>query len=403
MVLSCSSSLKKYLYRRSNEENCKSGLSIVFDVTNYCNLRCRGCCVNAEYISSEEIPESMLSLSTKNVFDILDEISRFSVEQNEERVYLNFGGGEPFIRSDFGAIVRYAKEKIPNVIIAIDTNGTISNVEQILEVSNFSDVIGFSLDGLEESHNFWRNPSNENHGFKKTINLISDTVNTQKLKCKIEVTCVPTVDNIKDIPNLIVYMDDLGIDFFSIHRAIQVGRFRHRKDKIPSQKDYYDLACSVAELEGKVGLNFHFHHSLEEMYRAVFMGEDVCRKKSSLSKSNISSSLAIDSNGNLHIDPWFVAAPWSKLTLGSLKSSSLSELISLKNNSFKSIISMFSQEKRCLGCEVNCTGGSRIAAASNAIGGGDVDDFILRDALRAIDPACPLGIGVQYEKIRVVK
>lgn len=397
-MLKCSEELMDYLKNRLVEKKPKSGLSFVFDVTNYCNLRCRGCSVNADYIVSDKVSSENLELSKKDVFKVLDDIYSFSLEKGGERVYLNFGGGEPFIREDFLEILEYAKKRIGNVEIAIDTNGTIATLKDVVHASKYVDVIGFSLDGLRDNHNYWRNPAFDDQGFDKTVELIESFVNSRSRECKVEVTCVPTTDNIKEIPDLILFLDELNVDYFSVHRAIQVGRFRFRGDKIPSSEDYFLMASRIAELMGKVELKFHFHHSLEEIYQAIFLGEKVNRERIRLGKSNVSSSLAIDSKGNLHVDPWFIAEPWADLALGSLREESLSELVGWSNERFRHVVSMFSDESRCLGCKMNCNGGSRIAAASNALGSRNVSRDELRSSLKSIDPACPFSKEEVYEK-----
>jgi radical SAM protein with 4Fe4S-binding SPASM domain len=87
-------------------------LHVQFEVTSRCNFACQHCYVN-QPMASKKARRS--ELTTEEVYRLLDEMAESSI------LWLNFTGGDPFVRSDFMDIYRYANNK--GFIISIFTNG----------------------------------------------------------------------------------------------------------------------------------------------------------------------------------------------------------------------------------------------------------------------------------------
>jgi radical SAM protein with 4Fe4S-binding SPASM domain len=83
-------------------------VSILFELTYQCNLRCSHC-----YISNRE----EAGLPQEKIEHILDQLAE------EGTLFLSFSGGEIFMRNDFFAIARYARRK--NFALNLFTNGTL--------------------------------------------------------------------------------------------------------------------------------------------------------------------------------------------------------------------------------------------------------------------------------------
>ena len=68
-------------------------------------------------------------------------------------MWLDIGGGEPFLRKDLYKIVNLFKKQV----VAIPTNGFLTEniIDQVnrIDTSNCELTINFSIDGLKETHN----------------------------------------------------------------------------------------------------------------------------------------------------------------------------------------------------------------------------------------------------------
>lgn len=92
-----------------------------------CNLKCKGCCVQAPYYAHKYYPSlNFIKAEIDRLFRIADKINFFSVE-----------GGEALLRKDFGKILAHLamyKEQI-GVEVPIVTNGTIVPDQETIDAA----------------------------------------------------------------------------------------------------------------------------------------------------------------------------------------------------------------------------------------------------------------------------
>lgn len=121
---------------------------------------------------------------------------------------------------------------------------------------------------------------------------------------KIEVTTVATTKNIDTIPTLMEELSAMGVRNYSVHRAIPVGRMEKLKTNlIPSWKQYLILLLNMMEKAKGIDMNAHLHHSIEGIHGALMCGIDTMVEKKMIDK-NHRSSIGIEPDGELTIDPW---------------------------------------------------------------------------------------------------
>jgi hypothetical protein len=115
-----------------------------------------------------------------------------------------------------------------------------------------------------------------------------------------------------------------------------------------------------------------------------------------LVNTNYRSSISIDPMGEVLIDPWCTVGLWRKLSLGNVfdYGFTFEKAFNNKTDVLNKVRMSLEKDSRCYGCNRQCSGGSRIVAAVNKINesgitNGDVDQLF--EALKAIDPACPLA------------
>lgn len=386
--------LQERLVKRRRSK--RRGLAIVFDITHMCNLGCRGCGIDSTRVERYPISSTFShEVSFGEVILILHKIKEYHQKHKGLPLYLNFGGGEPLIRDDIHAILRESEKLFGSESLAIDTNGTMLSANDIIKVARHVNRIGISIDGLEEYHNWWRNPIETFENFESLLKKLNNLLSEPGMAEKIEVATVLTSKNIDQIPYLIDTLVEKGVKKYVIHRAVPVGRFTKLPNLIPSAKDYFRLLVSVAKCfkKYKNQIDIRLHHSLESIYIAFILGEDTY-DENKIGEPDIDSCMGIDPLGNVYFDPWCMAKPWSRLTGGNLlmENSSLERII---DEGLLSISKAYcAREVRCLGCDRNCSGGSRITAAGEYLLKLSLPESAftmnhLLTGLSQIDSACP--------------
>jgi MoaA/NifB/PqqE/SkfB family radical SAM enzyme len=129
-----------------------------FCITYKCNSRCKTCNI------WKSAPKNELSLS---------EITQFA-EKNRSFSWIEFTGGEVFLRQDFTEIIRAFNNTSHPFLVTFPTNclasesNILNKIDKILGMGIPKIAITLSLDGNEAVHDFIRGvPGN----FKKTISL----------------------------------------------------------------------------------------------------------------------------------------------------------------------------------------------------------------------------------------
>ena len=109
---------------------------VTFSITERCNLICKHCSVSAKNSALE-------TLSTLEVYKIMDKI----MECNPATLIIT--GGEPLIRNDFNAIIKYLKDNF-NGSLQLMTNGTLISESNAKFIAETFDQIAISMDGYNE-------------------------------------------------------------------------------------------------------------------------------------------------------------------------------------------------------------------------------------------------------------
>ncbi|MSS64757.1 radical SAM/SPASM domain-containing protein [Velocimicrobium porci] len=119
------------------DEKIFSKKTVLFEMTNRCNLHCVHCCNNSEMCTDFELK-----------YDEIIKIFDFLV--NEQPINIILTGGEPLIRSDFLELLSYLRDNYKGKI-SLMTNGTLINELNVDSLISNVDEINISLDGIDES------------------------------------------------------------------------------------------------------------------------------------------------------------------------------------------------------------------------------------------------------------
>jgi len=181
----------------------KGPLTVGWDITHMCNLRCKHCYANA----GKRIEEEFALEEIKKIVDELDSLGT---------VLIALAGGEPMLRKDIYEIISYIKSK--GMEVFLNTNGTMINEDTIIELINAGLThIEISVDGLEEDHDFIRGKGS----FEKVLNALEIC---KKYNIKVGIMSTLFKHNYKNIPNFIDYFYDKGVVGIGFLRFIPSGR-----------------------------------------------------------------------------------------------------------------------------------------------------------------------------------
>jgi radical SAM protein with 4Fe4S-binding SPASM domain len=196
--------------------------SILWDITNACNLKCKQCLSSAGRPLEDELTFDEIKM-------ILDDLAKMKV------FTICFLGGEPLMRNDFLDILRYASKY--NFGLSFSTNGVLVNDQLVEDLENLKIFhVQVSLDGLEETHNQIRGQSNS---FQLAVDAVKKLTESG-----MQVGISTTVNklNLKELDDLIQLSLSLGASYFKPIPIMPVGR----------GKDVNQLMLSPAETEDYV-------------------------------------------------------------------------------------------------------------------------------------------------------
>ena len=181
------------------EMGMRSPVNLTWEVTQACNLRCSHC------LSSSGDPAKN-ELSTAEALDLVEQLHTAGVFQ------INFGGGEPFIRPDFEAILAACHAR--RIMTCISTNGTLITPELVARLApNRLVAIQVSLDGAKR----------ETCDAVRGAGVFDDAIRAVKLlaatSIPTSINTVLTTYNASEIPAMHELACSLGV-------SLRVSRFR---------------------------------------------------------------------------------------------------------------------------------------------------------------------------------
>lgn len=359
---------------------------VIWNLVRRCNLTCKHCySISADKDFSDE-------LSTNEVFDVMDDLKKYSVP------VLILSGGEPLLRPDIFEISHRAKQM--GFYVGLSTNGTIideSNIDKIIDVGY--DYVGISIDGIRETHDEFRRKPGAFDASMHAIELC------RKAGVKVGMRFTLTQDNAHELPELLNIMEQYQVDKFYLSHLNYAGRGnKNRKDDVVHSmtRQAMDLLFDTAWQHVKAGRKREFvtgNNDADGVYLLLWVEKyfpdklDYIRFKlnqwgGNSSGVNISN---IDNLGNVHPDTF-----WWDYSLGNVKHRPFSEI--WQDQSDPLMHGLKSKPRPLLGrcglCQFQsiCGGNTRVRA------------YQLTGNFWQEDPACYLSdaeIGVKNSRSRL--
>lgn len=166
------------------------------ELTYRCNLSCPYCYIGKERNKNE--------LSAKEWKKVIDQIPFYGI--------ITLVGGEPFIRTDFDEILKYASKKVLRKVHIV-SNGILLNQERIETIKKYKPVLlSVSLDGYGKNHDI-------NRGKEGIFDKIISNLENLKAVSPLQMVDIKTIvlkNNLQDLPKLYKLCTDMKLNFLSI-------------------------------------------------------------------------------------------------------------------------------------------------------------------------------------------
>ena len=234
-------------------------LHLILFITNRCDLACEHCFL----IAANELNDKSRRILT------LDEIRRLAPSVPDLTV-LALTGGEPFLRKDYGDIVRAFAAATRLRILSTVSNGVkaeriVPQLEPVLHDLDISVFLSLSLDGSEEAHDHIRRKPG---AFARTLETLRrlESLRRRYPALSIGVNSTYTGGNFDDLMALYDVLEDVkphfvnlnmmrGVDWTDRPPNLDVDEYRRlnvRKNRLLNGRDGRSLLLSLVRAKDRV-------------------------------------------------------------------------------------------------------------------------------------------------------
>jgi radical SAM protein with 4Fe4S-binding SPASM domain len=205
-------------------------LYLFLEITRKCNLACRHC-------GSDCTTHPLLSeLTTKSWLAIIDDIAR----QFCPAPTLVLTGGEPMLHPDFYLIIRAIHAN--GMRWGLVSNGYEMDRKAVELLQRYGmNSITFSLDGLEESHNWLRGKLDS---FSRAMQAIG-SISTSAIPVKDVVTCV-NQRNLHELDSIAELLVKHSIPSWRLFRIFPSGRAKNNQELLLSVQESREMLDWIA-------------------------------------------------------------------------------------------------------------------------------------------------------------
>jgi radical SAM protein with 4Fe4S-binding SPASM domain len=200
----------------------------VWEITLACNLRCGHCGSRAGAARPDE-------LTTGEAFRVIDELAALGCR------HVTLSGGEPTLRPDWIALVRRLRSH--DVLVSVLSNGQTWTRELASRAREAGiSSVGFSLDGLERTHDCVRRVP---RGYRKVLRAIDITVAAGLTAAA--VTHV-TARNLAELERLHDLLHRHGVALWQVQLGVPMGNMLEDREAILDPAGILDLVPRLAAI-----------------------------------------------------------------------------------------------------------------------------------------------------------
>ncbi|WP_248797705.1 heme d1 biosynthesis radical SAM protein NirJ [Pseudomonas sp. MWU13-2105] len=178
---------------------------VIWNLLRRCNLTCKHCyATSADSVFRDE-------LDTPAALRVIDDLQAAGVK------VLILSGGEPLLRGDLFQLSAHARAC--GMFVALSTNGTLIDQHNIARISSARfDYVGISLDGLEATHDAFRQCQGSFARSLRAIRLCREH------RIRVGMRTTLTQDNHAQLPALLALMREYDVQKFYLSHLNYSGR-----------------------------------------------------------------------------------------------------------------------------------------------------------------------------------
>ena len=196
--------IHSYYLRKSKSLKVAYPSTIMFEVTNQCNLKCITC--PREYLFGEQMDKGYMNY--EKLKKIVDEAYPYV-----DSIGLT-GLGETLLYKDIINSVNYIKNKSKGIIVSCSINAHLKNtVETVKHLINKIDTIQISMDGIGEVYDKIRLRGDFNF-FETNLKKIVELTNGTDTDVMLNVVIVK--ENYHQMSDMIEYVHNIGIKYINM-------------------------------------------------------------------------------------------------------------------------------------------------------------------------------------------
>ena len=213
---------------------------ITWDITDRCNKQCQHCYIDADNLS--ELDFSELDRALTKVDSALSQWGKIG--------YLAFTGGEPLLRKDDLLALMDMTETLTNIgYYQLLTNGSLLTEEIVVHLNRFRKLGAIQL-SLESSSSEANDAIRGKGSFEETLRAIRML---KKNGLRVAVSTTISQSNYLDIPALIKWVDQQGVDEIGFDRLIPSGKGKNLSVLAKEElQQVYSMIYSLASRTKKV-------------------------------------------------------------------------------------------------------------------------------------------------------
>ena len=264
-------------YRKHLAQNPKLTY-LFFELTDACNLSCLHC-------GSSACPQNKTYLPEASIEKVLASVAQ---KYDPSQIMICLTGGEPLMHPSFFSIASVAHSM--GFSCGITSNATLitKEVAHKLIPSGVGSVT-VSIDGLEETHDWFRNSKG---AFKKAVAGIKNLIDATKGRISTQITTVVNKKNLYELDALYDLVVSLKVDSWRIINLEPIGRALDHRDLLldPSEMKYlltyirnkrYDPSVSIDVTYGcSHYLSLEYERTVRDTYflcgSGIMVGSVLC-------------------------------------------------------------------------------------------------------------------------------
>lgn len=227
---------REKFYRAVSEESSPD--LAWFSLNDACNLNCKYCFADAEFLNQD--PDNCIRdfLSTDDIFDILNKMVDAGTKQ------IMFAGGEPTLRRDLPQIINYASMFMN---VAMNTNGYLVGQEMAYELADAGlTQVKISVDGLMQNHDWNRGEGSYERAMEATRSFQKAGIPTIMLIMTLSAL------NYDDMPGLLKMAMEMDVDF-TLVEFLPIGKAAEHKDWCLTREQVRDFQRRLFNAQKEYG------------------------------------------------------------------------------------------------------------------------------------------------------